>query len=236
MPNARTAGPPRRAARLRGGARAALLSLFAIGAALPACPAVAQQVYRSVDAQGRPVFSDRDLGRDARDTGIAATATGTGAAGRDALLPYELRQTAQRYPVVFYSSADCGAPCSAARQLLSERGVPYVERTVGTAEDIRALQRISGGSSLPFATIGRQSLTGFSSAEWNQYLDAAQYPRRSELPAGYRQPAPTPLVAAAPARGAGPGANSAPASAPAAPPAAQGAGGAAPGNPAGIRF
>jgi glutaredoxin len=212
----------RRAARALLGCCAALSALAPLGA---------QQVFRSVDAQGRPVFSDRDLGREARDAGIAATRTDAASFSRIAL-PYELRQVAQRFPVTFYSSPDCGTPCDAARQLLTERGIPHTEHTVSTAEDVQALKRLSGKASLPFATIGRQPLDGFSAVEWNQYLDAAQYPKRSELPAGYRQPAPTPLVAVAPARAARPADAAAPS--PAAP--SQTPNGNPPANPAGIRF
>jgi hypothetical protein len=197
-----------------------------------AMPAIAQQVYRSVDAQGRVVYSDRDPGREARDAGIAATSRSDSAASGRPALPYELRLVAQRFPVVLYTGPGCGTPCDSARQLLADRGVPHTEHTVSTAEDVQALRRLSGGSSLPFATIGRQPLEGFSPAEWGQYLDAAQYPRRSELPAGYRQPAATPLVAVAPARAGRPA--EAPAMAPSATPEASG--GPSPANPAGIRF
>ena len=42
---------------------------------------------------------------------------------------------------------------------------------------------------LPFLTIGGQQLKGFSEVEWSQFLDAAGYPKTSQLPASYRQPA-----------------------------------------------
>jgi hypothetical protein len=66
---------------------------------------------------------------------------------------------------------------------------------VTTNEDIEALQRIGNTDSLPFATIGTQQLKGFSETEWSQYLDAAGYPQTSQLPANYRRPPATPLVA-----------------------------------------
>ncbi|OYY84312.1 MAG: NrdH-redoxin, partial [Acidovorax sp. 28-64-14] len=100
-----------------------------------------------------------------------------------------------------------------------------------TNEDIQALQRLGGESSLPFLTIGSQQLKGFSDTEWSQFLDAAGYPKSSQLPASYRQAAATPLVAAAPV--------AAPAAAPRTPPqAARPAPAVAPAanNPAGIRF
>jgi hypothetical protein len=81
--------------------------------------------------------------------------------------------------------------------MLTSRGIPFTEKTVTTHEDSQALQRLSGESSLPFLTIGSQQLKGFSDAEWTQFLNAAGYPLSSVLPASYRRPAPTPLVAVA---------------------------------------
>ena len=88
--------------------------------------------------------------------------------------------------------------------MLSSRGVPFSEKTVTTAADTEALQRLSGETSLPFLTIGSQQLKGFSDAEWTQFLNAAAYPKSSKLPASYRPPAPAPLVTltAAPAAAA----------------------------------
>ena len=156
-------------------------------------------------------------------------------------LPVELRQTASRFPVTLYTGDNC-SPCQQARQLLVLRGVPFTERSVTSNEDIDALRSLSGESSLPFGTIGRQQLRGFSDAEWTQYLDAAGYPAQSRLPRGYTQPAATPLAPAkAPAASAPDKAPEAAAPAPAGrtqrqapPPPPPGA--PTPANPAGIRF
>jgi glutaredoxin len=113
-------------------------------------------------------------------------------------LPYELQQVARQFPVTLYTAPDCN-PCAAARNLLVSRGVPFTERTINSNEDIDALRRISGEGNLPFGTIGGQQLKGFSDVEWTQYLDAAAYPKTSQLPPSYRAPAPTPLVAVRPA-------------------------------------
>ncbi|NMM84647.1 NrdH-redoxin [Rhodococcus sp. SRB_17] len=198
-------------------------------------PGQAQPVYRIVGPDGKVTFSDRAPGNDA-EPARAGRAGAAPEAGQATALPYELRQIATRFPVTLYTGADC-TPCASARNLLVQRGVPFTERTVASNEDIDALQRLSGGSSLPFGTIGGQQLTGFSDSEWTQYLDAAGYPKQSQLPPQYRRAAPTPLVAIqrtsspAPATAAAPG-NAPPAvrQEPAVPR------GPTPPNPAGIRF
>lgn len=158
--------------------------------------AMAQAVYRIVGPDGKVTFSDRpppasSPAKASVDARAEAAAVGgnTGSA-----LPYELQQIARRFPVTLYTGKDC-APCNSARNLLNSRGVPYSERTVSTNEDNDALQRISGDNALPFGTIGGQQLKGFSDIEWTDYLNAAGYPKTSQLPSNYRRAAATPLVA-----------------------------------------
>ncbi|MDB5893649.1 MAG: NrdH-redoxin [Rhodoferax sp.] len=157
----------------------------------------AQTVYRIVGPDGKVSFSDQPPPPLA--PGRASVANTAAASGRStsAGLPYELQQVVQRFPVTLYTAPDC-VPCGAARNLLVSRGVPFTERTITTNEDIDALKRISGEGNLPFGTIGGQQLKGYSDVEWTQYLDAAAYPKTSQLPPSYRAPSPAPLVAAKP--------------------------------------
>ncbi len=166
----------------------------AIGAALllAAGLAQAQTIYRVVGPDGKVTFSDKPPVAAAN---VTATEAGGKAVGTSApALPFELRQVVSQYPVTLYTSSNC-APCGSGRTLLSGRGIPFTERTVTTAEDADALQRISGENSLPFLTIGGQQIKGFSDSEWTQFLDAAGYPKASVLPPQYRRPAATSLVA-----------------------------------------
>lgn len=186
-----------------------VLTVIALAASLASPLAQAQQVYRIVGPDGKVTFSDRPplTASDARVSESAAKGTGgAGAAG----LPFELRQAAQKYPVLLYTGDGCGT-CDTARSLLSNRGIPFSEKTITTAQDAEALKRLSGETALPSLSIGSQQLKGFSDVEWTQFLNAAGYPAKSVLPASYRQPAPTPLVAAttAPAASASSAAKSA---------------------------
>lgn len=218
------------------------MKLTARHSALPLLPllliaasALAQPVYRNIDKNGKISFSDTAPAANAQP---AAPRTGISGSGSDGL-PYELRQVVQRYPVMLYTSDDC-APCASARSLLVTRGVPFDERQIKTDADTQALQRLSGQTSLPLLSIGSQQLKGFSDAEWSQYLDAAAYPKSSQLPAGYRPAPARPLVAQSPAPGAPGSANAAgssPAAAPSPPPVPQSVNnGPTPANPAGIKF
>lgn len=218
-------------------ARLAALAACATGALL-ATATQAQQVHRIVGPDGKVTFSDRAPEDKKAQSTVLSTASG-GAASNPAL-PTELRQIASRFPVTLYTGESC-SPCQQARQLLVQRGVPFTERSVNTNDDLDALRRLSGESALPFGTIGRQQLKGFSDAEWTQYLDAAGYPAQSRLPRGYTQPAATPLAPAKAPTASAPDAPQEAASAPtgrprrqAPPPPPPGA--PTPSNPAGIRF
>jgi glutaredoxin len=191
-------------------------------------PLLAQGVYRIVGPDGRVTFSDQPpvVSANPKPAGGAGASSSTGSGP----LPYELRQVASRYPVTLYTSKEC-APCNSGRNLLNARGIPYTEKTVTTAQDAEAFKRLNGDGSLPLLTIGGQQIKGYSDGEWSQYLDAAGYPKQSQLSSGYQRPAPTPVVAikpveVAPPKSAAPVAAS-PAAVPVAPPVT---------NPAGIRF
>jgi glutaredoxin len=173
-------------------AMAALVGLLAAAS----FGAGAQQVYRIVGPDGKVTFSDRPPPDAAAKVAPASAGGSTSAATGSGLgvLPFELRGVASKFPVTLYTGPDC-APCGNARGYLQGRGVPFTERTVTSEDDFEALKRLAGAPRLPFLTIGGQQLRGYSDAEWGTFLDAAGYPRTSQLPAGYRNPPPSPLVA-----------------------------------------
>ncbi|MFZ4480067.1 MAG: glutaredoxin family protein [Rhodoferax sp.] len=193
---------------------------------LGAAAAQAQTIYRIVGSDGRITFSDKPPS--SAESATVLVPGGKSVPVGAALLPPELRQAAGKYPVTLYTAGNC-APCNSGRELLSGRGIPFSEKTINTADDSEALQRISGGISLPFLTIGSQQIKGYSESEWTQFLDAAGYPKTSVLPTGYRAPPATPLVVLQTAAPAVKPEEAQPARTPAEP-------GQVPNNPAGIRF
>ena len=188
--------------------------------------AQSQAIYRIVGSDGSVTFSDKLPA--AADNASVLVPGGRSVTPAVVALPVALREVAAKYPVTLYTSANC-VPCNSGRELLARRGIPFSEKTVSTAEDSDALQRISGSGSLPLLTIGGQQIKGFSESEWTQYLDLAGYPKTSLLPATYRALPAMPLVSPEkPAPPAKP--------VQAQPPNVQPEPGATPANPAGIRF
>ncbi len=150
-----------------------------------------QFIYRTMAPDGKVTFSDKPT---AAAVKLTATDAGGKPMGAQAVaLPFELRQVVSKYPVTLYTADNC-TPCNTGRTLLTSRGIVFAEKTVNTPEDVQALQRISGVNSLPLLTLGAQQIRGFSESDWTQFLDAADYPKSSALPAGYRNPAATSLA------------------------------------------
>ena len=193
----KASAPPHRRARQM--AWAPLLALLGL---LLAAPASAQ--YKVIGPDGSVTYTDRapvdanaKVQAMRRDGSLAATApaAGTPASPAPVALPFELRAVVARFPVLLYTTNQDCAPCLQARTLLAQRGVPYSERSVSNDDDISALQRLTGGRSVPALTVGAQALRGFQEQDWQATLDLAGYPKESRLPRGW-QPAPiSPLVA-----------------------------------------
>jgi glutaredoxin len=146
----------------------------------------AQQVYKSVDKNGRVTYSEVPPLPSSGDK-----LTGESAANPS--LPYALQQVVSRYPVTLYTTKDCG-PCVNARLMLTQRGVPFAERTVSSNEDIDAYKKLNNENTFPLATIASQQLKGYEETEWTKYLDAAGYPKSSLLPRNYRNAEATTLT------------------------------------------
>jgi len=169
---------------------AVMLLALVCGTLLPAL-ANAQAVYRIVGADGRVTFSDKAPASPAKISTLDPSGKEVSSGG--ATLPYELRQVVNKYPVTLYTSKDC-APCDAGRSMLRSNGIPFVEKTISTQEDMDTFQRLSSSTSLPMLTVGGKQIKGFSDSEWLQYLRIAGYPEKSQLPAGYRNPPSSALV------------------------------------------
>lgn len=166
--------------------RAVLSSLLAALALLSGSSAWA--LYKVVGPDGRITYTDRppsDRPAQAiRANGATASTEG---------LPYELQRVVSRYPVTLFTGPKCPS-CDAGRQMLKDRGVPFVEKTVSTSDDAKAYTKQENTDQLPSVRIGQKQLLGYSQSDWTSYIDAAGYPAKSALPLNYRWPEPSPLA------------------------------------------
>lgn len=151
------------------------------------------QLYKSTGPDGKVTYSDIPPAKG----NVTQQKTGAGISDVNDGLPYELSQAVKNSPVTLYSSEKC-IPCDDGRKMLNERGIPFVEKTIKSNEDIAALRKITSEDQLPILTVGRSKESGFSAPAWGASLTAAGYPETSRLPKTYRNAAP---VAAAPTAG-----------------------------------
>lgn len=175
------------------------LVLVALGAL--AAPAVAQYKWRNADGtivysdvpppSGARLMNERPSGQPVAPAGAA---TGTAAATPNPELPFELKAISGKFPVLLYTAPEC-APCTAARQHLTARGVPFSEKSISTSADFEAFKaRGFSDNSFPAMTVGREKTVGFEAGAYDRLLTAAGYPRSSRLPANYRQAAAEPMT------------------------------------------
>lgn len=154
-----------------------------IALALIAAAAQAQQLYKWVSPDGKINYSDMPPPPSA----VAETKRMSSSVVETSGLPFELAEVVKRSPVIFYSATGC-LPCDDGRKLLTERGIPFAEKTVSSNADIAVIG--SSEAQLPQLRIGSSRLRGFDSPSWNAGLSGAGYPATNKLPAAYRNPPP----------------------------------------------
>ena len=137
--------------------------------------ATAQTTYRWVDpATGQTVYSDKPP---PPGTKLVVTKT-VEERSDEPQLPYATRQAVEKFPVTFYSAANCVEACNKARALLNGRGIPFSEKMLKSEEETAELACILGSEALvPSLTVGQQNYKGFESNAWNNLLDLAGYPK-----------------------------------------------------------
>jgi Domain of unknown function (DUF4124) len=163
----------------------ALLLLAAAGAA--------QAQYKYIGPDGRVVYSDQPPPPSAK---VLEKKPLPGSAASAGELPFALQSAMKTFPVTLFTAPNCGAPCSDGRTLLNQRGIPFTEKTVKTAEDAAAFQKQTSSQQLPVLLVGSGKQPQFDRDAWTAALDAAGYPATSQLPKDYRNPAPTSVAQA----------------------------------------
>ena len=167
--------------------------LIAALAALGSTAAFAQ--YKYIGPDGRVVYSDQPPPPTAKP--IAKPAAGSpaapgasaaaGSSASSAGLPYVLQQAVKTFPVTLYTTNECEA-CAQGRNYLVKRGVPFTEKTVRNADDLKVFKEATGAAQVPVMMLGNNKQVGFEEGAWNGALNVAGYPPNNLLPASYKNP------------------------------------------------
>ena len=156
-----------------------------------ACASAQAQLYKWVDDKGKTHYTDTPPPTSAKASEKKAVQNSEGGGNG---FPFELARVVQAQPVTLFTTANCPA-CDQGRALLTQRGVPFTEKTVSTTDDIAQLRLAGGSSQLPFLVVGRASQQGIEDGIWNTLLSTAGYPETSKLPKSYRNAAAVPAAA-----------------------------------------
>jgi glutaredoxin len=168
--------------------------LVAASLAAASMPLAAAQLYQWKDAQGRTVYSDQPPPPSIRNA-QQRSFKGSFIEGGES---YAARTAREKYPVTLYASA-CGVPCDQARQLLSERGIPYSSKDPQASPEARAeLQKLTGQLRVPVLMVGSDRIDGFETGQWQSALDRAGYPKSAQPSRPPAAPAATPAPEPAP--------------------------------------
>jgi glutaredoxin len=132
------------------------------------------QMYRWVDQDGKLHFTDQPP-----PPGKAAAVTQRkfSAPAASQTLSYATRQAAANYPVTLYVGENC-PPCQEARAFLTQRGIPFTEKSVASNETVEAVKKLLGGNEaqVPVLQVGSKTSAGYLDTRWAGLLDAAGYP------------------------------------------------------------
>jgi glutaredoxin len=154
-------------------------------------PAAQAQMHKWVDANGKVVYSDTPPPPNAKKLGTKAMDNAQRVS--NVRLPLELAAAVAKNPVTLYTAKNC-AVCNEARNLLKQNGIPFLEKTIESKNDIDKLKQVSGDTNIPFLLINTTKLSGFQAVDWRTALSSAGYPETSMLPKDYRYPEPEPAA------------------------------------------
>jgi glutaredoxin len=79
--------------------------------------------------------------------------------------------------VRLYTTADCGANCASAKQLLGSRGVSFQEISVAAPSQVEELKKMTGDTVVPVLVLGQFFVQGYSPEGYESALDKAGYKR-----------------------------------------------------------
>jgi glutaredoxin len=167
--------------------------LAPLAVALLCSAAGAQQMYKYVAPDGTVSYSDKPPPPTA--TKVEKKTLGSGGNSNDDL-PFELANAAKNNPVTLYTSGTC-APCEQGRKMLNDRGIPFVEKTVNSNEEINQYSKQMGATQIPILMVGHSKLVNFIPEQWTGALNSAGYPANNQMPKSHKNPPAEPLIAAA---------------------------------------
>lgn len=139
----------------------------------------AGEVYRWVDERGGVHYSDQPPPLSAKQPLKVKGKANIIDVDKES---FETKFAREKNPVVLYSSP-CGPICDQARDLLTQRGIPFTLKDPSKEPEIAVeLKKLVGAVEVPVIQIGKAHQKGFEPGSWNSMLDIAGYPKSALIP------------------------------------------------------
>jgi len=129
--------------------------------------ALAQQVYKWKDAEGRTHYSNSPPPSSSQAEVVKdrlATVSGSNGSA----------QVSGGQRVVMFTTQSCGV-CKMAKSYLTRKGVPYTERDIEVSDSAAADFKRLGGRGVPLILVGSEVMRGFSEQGMDNLLEQAGY-------------------------------------------------------------
>ncbi len=134
------------------------------------------QLYRWTDDSGKVHYTDTPPPANAKNVQKKGLAR-PGDAASATTQSYALQQAVKNFPVIIYTSKDCGNPCQKGLDFLKKRGVPFAEKVVNTQSEIDEVVKLAGAPRVPVLVVGIVVQRDFEAQAWGEALDTAGYPK-----------------------------------------------------------
>jgi glutaredoxin len=136
------------------------------------------QLYRWTDESGKVHYTDTPPPANAKNVQKKGSARPGGAeTDTTPQQSYALQQAVKNFPVIVYTSKDCGYPCKQGLDYLKKRGVPYTEKVVAKHDEIDELTKLAGAPRVPVLVVGAAIQKDYEEQSWSATLDSAGYPK-----------------------------------------------------------
>jgi glutaredoxin len=136
--------------------------------------AIAQPIYRWVDANGRVHYTAEKPPTGIESTPVQARINSYSGAPLVSGQAPAAAPAGVRAPVTMYATDWCPY-CRKAREFLARNGVPYVELDIEKSAAAKAEYHRLGARGVPVIVVGAQRMNGFSEARLAQMLKSAGY-------------------------------------------------------------
>ena len=132
---------------------------------------VCAEIYKTVDENGRVIFTDKPTAKSEQvdvDTN-SNTTDGLSDSAYSKANDIKTKKPVKQKSVVMYSTSWCGV-CKKASSYMQSNGIKYKEYDIEKSESAHRKYKKLGGKGVPLIMVGNQKMSGFSASRLESML------------------------------------------------------------------